>query len=122
MHRLAPQPWMISAQRVMDALETSQPGCARFVGGCVRNALLGEPVADIDIATQLTPDRVEQVMGVEVESSYPLLCHVDGEPHQAGTTVSVRVRPGALPDRRQRAQGGPSPGKSTCGCWPSASC
>ncbi len=62
MHRLAPQPWMISAQRVMDALETSQPGCARFVGGCVRNALLGEPVADVDIATQLTPDRVEQVM------------------------------------------------------------
>jgi len=53
---------MISAQRVMDALETAQPGCARFVGGCVRNALLGEPVADIDIATQLTPDRVEQVM------------------------------------------------------------
>lgn len=62
MHRLAPQPWMIAAQRVMDALEAAQPGCARFVGGCVRNALLGEPVADIDIATQLTPDRVEQVM------------------------------------------------------------
>jgi poly(A) polymerase len=62
MHRLAPQPWMIAAQRVMDALETAQPGSARFVGGCVRNALLGEPVADIDIATQLTPDRVEQVM------------------------------------------------------------
>ena len=46
----------------MDALEAAQPGCARFVGGCVRNALLGEPVADVDIATQLTPDRVEQVM------------------------------------------------------------
>jgi len=62
MHRLAPQPWMIAAQRVMDALEMAQPGSARFVGGCVRNALLAEPVADIDIATQLTPDRVEQVM------------------------------------------------------------
>lgn len=62
MHRLAPQPWMIAAQRVMDALEAAQPGSARFVGGCVRNALLGEPVADIDIATQLTPDRVEQVV------------------------------------------------------------
>lgn len=31
---------------------------ALFVGGCVRNALLGEPVADIDIATDATPDRV----------------------------------------------------------------
>jgi poly(A) polymerase len=62
MQRLALQPWMTSAQRVMDALEAVQPGCARFVGGCVRNALLDEPVADVDIATQLTPERVEQVM------------------------------------------------------------
>ena len=31
---------------------------ARFVGGCVRNALLGLPVDDIDIATPLTPDAV----------------------------------------------------------------
>lgn len=29
-----------------------------FVGGCVRNALLDVPVADIDIATPLTPDAV----------------------------------------------------------------
>lgn len=28
-----------------------------FVGGCVRNALLGAPVADIDIATPLFPDE-----------------------------------------------------------------
>ncbi len=62
MDRLAPQPWMTAAQRVMDALETVRPGSARFVGGCVRNALLGEPVSDIDIATQLTPDEVERVM------------------------------------------------------------
>lgn len=62
MDRLAPQPWMITAQRVMDALETARPGSARFVGGCVRNALLGEPVSDIDIATQLTPDEVARVM------------------------------------------------------------
>ena len=29
-----------------------------FVGGCVRNALLGEPVADIDLATDAEPARV----------------------------------------------------------------
>ncbi|MBV9419724.1 MAG: CCA tRNA nucleotidyltransferase, partial [Alphaproteobacteria bacterium] len=39
---------------VMDALG----GEARFVGGVVRNALLGKPVSDIDIATPLTPDDV----------------------------------------------------------------
>jgi len=31
---------------------------ALFVGGCVRNALLGAPVADVDIATDATPDQV----------------------------------------------------------------
>ena len=29
-----------------------------FVGGCVRNALLGLPVADVDIATDAQPERV----------------------------------------------------------------
>jgi poly(A) polymerase len=64
MQRLAPQPWMTSAaaRRVMNAIEAARPGSARFVGGCVRNALLDEPVADIDIATQLTPDKVEKAM------------------------------------------------------------
>ncbi|MRH19858.1 CCA tRNA nucleotidyltransferase [Rhodovulum strictum] len=31
---------------------------ALFVGGCVRNALLGVPVSDIDIATDARPERV----------------------------------------------------------------
>src|SRR6185295_18314721 len=31
---------------------------SRFVGGCVRNALLNEPVSDVDIATQLAPEKV----------------------------------------------------------------
>lgn len=43
---------------VMRALNTADPGCARFVGGCIRNTLRGAPVDDIDIATQLTPDEV----------------------------------------------------------------
>ncbi|MDD3019675.1 MAG: CCA tRNA nucleotidyltransferase [Alphaproteobacteria bacterium] len=30
----------------------------RFVGGCVRNALLGEPIRDIDLATTLFPQNV----------------------------------------------------------------
>ncbi len=36
---------------------------ALFVGGCVRNALLSEPVADIDIATDAAPDTVSDMAG-----------------------------------------------------------
>ena len=42
---------------VMAALEAARAGGSRFVGGCVRNTLLGQPVDDIDIATQLKPDE-----------------------------------------------------------------
>ena len=34
---------------------------ALFVGGCVRNGLLGLPTDDIDIATDARPDRVMQI-------------------------------------------------------------
>jgi poly(A) polymerase len=34
---------------------------ALFVGGCVRNALLGEPVADVDLATDATPENVTNI-------------------------------------------------------------
>ena len=48
--------WMTAPQTraVLDALG----GQGRFVGGAVRNALLGKPVADIDIATPLLPADV----------------------------------------------------------------
>ncbi|MDE2134791.1 MAG: CCA tRNA nucleotidyltransferase [Alphaproteobacteria bacterium] len=42
-----------ATRKLMEAL-----GEARFVGGAVRNALLGMPVTDIDIATPLTPDKI----------------------------------------------------------------
>ncbi|MEM0985856.1 MAG: CCA tRNA nucleotidyltransferase [Pseudomonadota bacterium] len=47
-----------STTRLVDVLEVERPGAARFVGGCVRNAIMGRPVDDIDLATQLRPDRV----------------------------------------------------------------
>ena len=46
-----------ATRAVMRAL-TADGGSARFVGGAVRNALLGEPVVDVDIATPLVPDEV----------------------------------------------------------------
>lgn len=53
--------WMTAPETaaVLDALEAEGGAdCARFVGGCVRNRLVGRPVDDLDIATTLTPDRV----------------------------------------------------------------
>ena len=52
------QDWLTSraTAAVFDALEAAGgPDCARFVGGCVRNALVGRPVDDIDVATRLKP-------------------------------------------------------------------
>ncbi|MFQ6550896.1 CCA tRNA nucleotidyltransferase [Aestuariibius insulae] len=45
------------AQQITASL-ASQGHQALFVGGCVRNALLRKPVADIDIATSATPQQV----------------------------------------------------------------
>jgi poly(A) polymerase len=62
---LGQRPWMRAPDTVavLDALEaTGGPDCARYVGGCVRNTLIGQPVSDIDIATVLTPDRVTQAL------------------------------------------------------------
>lgn len=55
------EPWLSAPETraVMDAL-TANGSAARFVGGCVRNALLKVPVEDIDIATPLTPQEVTQ--------------------------------------------------------------
>ena len=62
---LTDQPWLEAAatRRVMAALEAAGgPDCARFVGGCVRNALIGEPVDDVDIATTLTPEQTDRAV------------------------------------------------------------
>ncbi len=57
--RIAPQAWMQApaTRAVMAALE-SKDAAPRFVGGCVRDALAGRPVKDIDIATPLTPQDI----------------------------------------------------------------
>ena len=61
--KLHPQPWMTAppTRRVLDAL-TATGGEARFIGGCVRDALLKRPIRDIDIATPLPPETVMDLM------------------------------------------------------------
>ena len=53
------QPWM-TAPATCRVIKTLQATGAevRFVGGCVRDALINREVHDVDLATSLTPDRV----------------------------------------------------------------
>lgn len=55
-------PWIEAsgAQAVMELLLANAPQ-TYFVGGCVRDALLGKPVSDVDIATEMRPDSVMNV-------------------------------------------------------------
>ncbi len=59
----ASHPWMTATETraVLDALAAgAEPAgaVARFVGGCVRDALAGADGADVDIATPLPPEEV----------------------------------------------------------------
>lgn len=65
MTRLTDQAWLTdpATRAVMTALQAAGgPDCARFVGGCVRNALMGRPIDDIDIATTLKPEQTERAI------------------------------------------------------------
>ena len=60
--RIEPQAWMTAPEtRAVIAALTAEGAEVRFVGGCVRDALVGRPVKDVDLAT---PDRPERVMAL----------------------------------------------------------
>jgi poly(A) polymerase len=83
---LKAQPWMTApaTAAVIAALEAAGgAGCARFVGGCVRDALLRRPVSDIDIATTLTPDAVIAALGAAKLKAVPT-----GVDHGTVTAIS----------------------------------
>ena len=60
---IAPLPWMTSPETraVMDVLNRDGD-MARFVGGCVRSAVLDLPISDIDIATRHTPEQTTKLL------------------------------------------------------------
>lgn len=60
---ITPPDWMTTAatRAVLEAL-TSRGQPARFVGGCVRDAIAGRTVKDIDIATPETPADVTEML------------------------------------------------------------
>ena len=62
-HRIQPPGWMTQQQtRAILAALMADGVPARFVGGCVRDALLGLRPADIDIATPAMPERVLKLL------------------------------------------------------------
>ena len=78
-------------QALMQALERAGHK-ALFVGGCVRNALLHEPVSDVDIATDATPETVSTL--AEKTGFRPVPTGIDhgtvtvvaeGRPHEVTT-------------------------------------
>ena len=78
-------------QALMQALE-AKGHKALFVGGCVRNALLGEPVSDVDISTDAAPQAVSDL--AEAAGFKPVPTGIDhgtvtvvaaGKPHEVTT-------------------------------------
>ena len=69
-------------QKLLAALEAARAGGSRFVGGCVRNTLLGAPVDDLDIATQLTPPET-----IAVATKAGFAAHPTGIEHGTITVV-----------------------------------
>lgn len=61
--QLAPQDWLSHPDtlRVLAALG-ARGATARFAGGCVRDALLGLPIADIDIAIDVPPQETLELL------------------------------------------------------------
>lgn len=89
MTALADQPWLTASatRAVMAALEAAGgPGCARFVGGCVRNALLDQPIDDIDIATTLRPEETDRAIRAAGLKAVPT-----GMAHGTVTAISERT-------------------------------
>ncbi|MGQ0456853.1 MAG: CCA tRNA nucleotidyltransferase [Hyphomicrobium sp.] len=65
-------PWLRAPAlaKIFDALEAGGAE-ARVVGGAVRNALIGPPVGDIDLATTATPDETLRLAAAAGLRTYP---------------------------------------------------
>ncbi len=68
--KLPPQDWMTFTEtvKVMEAI-MAEGNVARFVGGCVRDAILNRPITDVDIATNEPPTQVVRLLetaGIQV--------------------------------------------------------
>jgi len=76
---------------LLEALGAAE-GKTRFVGGCVRDTLLGLPVSDVDLATRLEPTEVlDRLAAARIKAVPTGLAHgtvtavVAGKPHEVTT-------------------------------------
>jgi poly(A) polymerase len=91
--QLRPQPWMTARETVAVLAALKAAGAeARFVGGCVRDALVGRDVEDIDIATDAVPERVMTALRAANIKAVPtgidhgtITAVVDGTPFEITT-------------------------------------
>ena len=98
--------WM-TAPQTRAVIAALGEGNARFVGGAVRNALLGMPVDDIDIATPLMPDEVTKRLQAAGIKAVPtgiehgtVTAVANGKPFEV-TTLAPRCRDRRPPRRRR---------------------
>ncbi len=84
---------MAAATRAVVAALSARGTTVRFVGGCVRDALLRRQVVDIDIATPDTPPRVLRLLGqagvraIPTGIAYGTITAIIGEEHFEVTTL-----------------------------------
>ena len=96
--KLPSQPWMeASGIRAVVAALTAEGAEIRFVGGCVRDTVLGRPIQDIDIATHDVPETVMRLLrkaGIRVIPTgidYGTVTAVIGAAHFEITTLRIDV-------------------------------
>jgi poly(A) polymerase len=91
--KLPPAEWQArpGMRHLLNVL-SADAGESRFVGGCVRDTLLGLPVSDVDIATKLEPGQVlDRLRAGRIKAVPTGLAHgtitavVEGEPVEVTT-------------------------------------
>lgn len=94
--KIAPQPWMTAPETVAVFKALRATGAeARFVGGCVRDAILKRAVKDIDISTPLPPGDVMALLeaagikAVPTGIDHGTVTAVVGDKHFEITTLRV---------------------------------
>ena len=92
--RIAPPAWMQAPETVrLLAVLAGGGAVVRFVGGCVRDAILGRPGRDIDVATPDPPDQVmrllraAEVRAIPTGIEHGTVTAVIGERHFEITTL-----------------------------------
>ena len=91
MTSLPDAPWRYRAgmDRLLAALD-AKGGATRFVGGCVRDALLGLEQSDVDLATRLTPvEVIRRLEAAQIKAVPTGIAHGTITAVSAGTPVEV---------------------------------